>query len=217
MALYSVLLIFGGCAAKVRSDITTFHELSPEQVQNHTVVVLPADEAKRESLEFRSQKAHVESGLRELGMKVISVEEAQRAGADYVAFFGYASGAGRERLYSYSVPIYGQTGVSSAQSYGTVNILGPTATYSGTTTYTPQYGITGYRNHIGSNTVYDRTALLNIWTLQTGSDPRKVYESTISSSGSSQQIVDVLDEMVAALFNDFWTQGNRNETVTVQQ
>lgn len=211
------MLVAAGCATRVQSNVTTYHAISPSEIQGQTVVVLPADKAKDDSLEFRSEKISVENGLREIGMKVITPDEARRYGVNYVAFFGYATGSGREQLYSYSVPLYGQTGVASSYSSGTINSFGSTSTYSGTTTYTPQYGITGYQSHVGSVTVYDRLAILNIWALQAEAEPRKVYEATVSSSGQSQQVTEVLDEMVAALFNDFWHQGSRNEVVTLRE
>ncbi len=215
MAAIMILFMGAGCTPMVQSNITTFHELSAEQVRGKTAAVLPANAELEESLEFRAEKPLVERGLAGLGLRVISLEEAKARGVDYAVFFGYGANSGREQLYSYSIPTYGQTGVSSSVTSGTMNSVGPTSNFSATTTYMPQYGITGHQNHIGSTTVYDRTAVIDIWKMQAGSDPIKVYETTVNSSGSSQQVTAVLDEMIAALFKSFWQQGSRTESIAM--
>ena len=43
-----------------------------------------------------------------------------------------------------TMPVYGQTGISESTKYGTVTTEGDSKYYTGTTRYTPTYGITGY-------------------------------------------------------------------------
>lgn len=210
-------MLFVSCSQRINTSISSYHQITPSDVSGHTIVVLPSDEKKNGSLEFGQQKKLAENGLREMGWHVVDENYANSFGVDYVAFFGYAVGDGREQVYSYSVPIYGQTGTRSAQTTGTFSNFGSTTTYSGTTTYTPQYRITGYQSGVGSTTVYDRAAVLNIYALSPDADPKRVYEASIASTGSKQQITDVLDEMMIALFNDFWHQGNRQESITLQE
>ncbi len=94
------------------------------------------------SLEFIEFASYVERVLRAKGMQRVS----EFGSADVAVFLSYGIGDPETSEYSYSLPVWGQTGVASSHTSGSVNTYGNSATYSGTTTYTPSYGVTGYQN-----------------------------------------------------------------------
>jgi hypothetical protein len=198
-----------GCASNaVESTIETHHRLSQGD-RSKSIIVLPAQEEKNGTLEFAEYAKFVEDGFRREGFQVAPPGEPP----DLVAFFGYAMDQGRDELYSYAIPQFGQTGVQSSQTFGTVQSYGYGTTYSGTTTYTPSYGITGWTPQVGTRRVFARVAILDIYDLSRGDEPVKVYESIITSLGSSAVLGNVIDEMVASLFKDFEATGVRTTSV----
>jgi hypothetical protein len=125
-------------------------------------------------------------------------------------FLAYSIDTGREVVSSY--PIIGQTGVSSSSTYGTVQSYGSYGTYSGTTTYTPTYGVVG--TGVTSQTEYMRVLRLDIvdkHALAEG-NIKKLYEGKVVSSGYSGQLVQVLPTMIKVLFEDFPGQNGSTRT-----
>jgi hypothetical protein len=74
------------------------------------IVVLPAQKEKAGTLEFAEYAKLVEDGLRKEGFQVVPSGEP----AELVVFFGYGIDQGRDEVYSYAVPEFGQTGVQSS-------------------------------------------------------------------------------------------------------
>ncbi len=199
-----------GCASTaVESTVETHHRLSQGDLTKR-IIVLPAQEEKVGTLEFAEYAKFVEDGLRREGFQVVPAG----GSLDLVAFFGYAVDQGRDELYSYAIPQFGQTGVQSSQTFGTVQSYGYGATYSGSTTYTPSYGITGWTPQVGTRQVFTRVAILDVYGLSQGAEPVKVYESVITSRGSSI-LGEVIDEMVASLFEDFQATGVRTTSIAL--
>ena len=76
------------------------------------------------------------------------------------------------------------------------------ATYSGTTTYTPTYGVTGSTTHIGTNTVFTRFLFLDAYDVATYLKEKKmnqVWKTNVVSTGSSGDLRLVVPYMVAAM------------------
>ena len=104
-----------------------------------------------------------------------------------------------------SVPVYGQTGVSSSTTYGTVTMYGNYGIYSGYTTYRRTYGITGYRAQ--SYTTYPRELWLHIIEKPPSREEKTkvkvLYEAVVKSEGTSSQLARVMPYMVKAMFIEF--------------
>ena len=99
------------------------------------------------SLEHKAYEQTVKQELIEKGFRETTLDQ-----AEIVVFLFYGIDTGKQVVSSY--PIIGQTGVSSSSTYGTVQSYGSYGTYSGTTTYTPQYGVVG--TGVTSGTQYTR-------------------------------------------------------------
>ena len=185
--------LFQGCAI-VKSDVAVFHQLSDTAAhQKYAFVPLKGQES---SLEYATYQDLIRTEL-----AVYNFEEVEASEADVIVAFSYGIDSGKEELSS--VPIYGQTGVSSSSTYGTLNTYGNYGTYSGTTTYIPTYGV------IGSSTVSSTKYGSGLWLYivdnkTVGTDKlRTLYEGSVKSSGSSSQLSKVMPAMVKALFKEF--------------
>jgi hypothetical protein len=162
-------------------------------------ILLPGGKGVEASdLQFQEFAVYVEKVLAEKGfVKVRAFED-----ADIVIFMAYAIGDPQTYQYSYSLPIFGQTGVSSSTTFGTVSSYGGRATYSGTTTYRPTYGVIGSTTHVGTYTEYTRFLFLDAYDVPTYVKEKKmsqVWKTRVVSTGSSDDLRLVFPYMVAAM------------------
>lgn len=198
MKRWLILVVFvtllSGCAGFIRSNISVFHEIPPT-FTGTTYAVIPFKEQEG-SLEHKTYERAVKRELDAKGFREAPIEN-----AEVVIFVSYGIDTGKEVIESY--PIIGQTGVSSSHSYGTLQSYGSYGTYSGTTTYTPTYGVVG--SGVTSSTEYTRFLKLDILDKKalTEKQIKKLYEAKVVSRGSSGQLSAVLPTMIKALFEDF--------------
>ncbi len=116
--------------------------------------------------------------------------------ADIAVIFTYAIGDPKENQYSYNVPVWGQTGVSSSSTYGKLNSSG---NYSSNTYNTPSYGITGSTTHVGSYITYKRFMNIEAIDMKKYLSLKKVilaWKTSVSSEGYSADLRRVLPVMV---------------------
>ena len=149
-------------------------------------------------LQFQEFAGYVEKVLIEKGF----VRAATFEDADVAIFLAYAIGDPQTYQYTYSIPTWGQTGVSSSRTSGTVSSYGNVGTYSGTTTYTPTYGVTGSNTHVGTNTAYTRFLFLDAYDVPTYAKEKRmaqVWKTSVVSTGSSGDLRLVVPYMVAAM------------------
>lgn len=121
--------------------------------------------------------------------------------ADIAIFLGYGIGEPKQNNHTYSLPTWGQTGLASATSTGSVQKFGNTATYSGTTTYTPSFGITGSNTYTDTYTTYFRYIFLDALDLseyRASKKEKQLWKVSVNSTGSSGDLRRVFPVMVAA-------------------
>ena len=195
------LSLLSGCATMQPTRfITNVDSLAQTDASaKKRYVLLPGGKGvEAGDLQFQEFAAYIEKILTEKGF----VKAGAYQDADVAIFLTYAIGDPQTYQYSYSLPTWGQTGVSSANTYGTVSSYGGMATYSGTTTYTPTYGITGSTTHIGTNTVFTRFQFLDAYDVATYLKDKKmsqVWKTNVVSTGSSGDLRLVVPYMVAAM------------------
>lgn len=200
-SLFTGAAFLSGCAgmqpARFVSNVDSLAQA--DAVAKKRYVLLPGGKAvEAGDLQFQEYAAYVEKVLSERGfVKVATFQD-----ADVAIFLAYAIGDPQTYQYTYSLPTWGQTGVSSSNTYGTVSSYGGMATYSGTTTYTPTYGVTGSTTHVGTNTVYSRFLFLDAYDVPTYMKEKKmaqVWKTSVVSTGSSGDLRLVVPYMVTAM------------------
>ena len=208
IVLAAIAFMLAGCGTMLKARVTAFHNLSSIQ-SPRTFVVVPYDWQKG-SLEFQTYEQQIVSELQSRGFQSAPLEQ-----AEFVVFLAYAIDGGRNVAYSY--PIFGQTGVSSSQTYGTVNSYSNSnsASYSGTTTYTPSYGVVG--SGTSSRTEYMRVVRLELLNKHALTERNivKIYEGEVVSVGSTDQLSAVMPTLLQALFQDFPGASGKSRTVTL--
>ena len=202
-----------GCATGPSYYVSTSSLAAPQVSAVQTYELWPMNEgAEPNDLQFLEYSGYVDRALKAKGLSRV----ASGSVPDIIVLIGYGIGAPEKNIRSYSVPVFGQTGVSSSYTSGsaTTNAYGNSGygtantTYNQTTTYTPSYGITGYRTGVQSYTTYTRYILLNAAFVdldQETKDWKPAFETSIASTGSSGDLRQVFPIMIAAALDEIGT------------
>lgn len=193
-----IITLLVGCATGPVFHVSVDSISPPEAESKKMYILLPGlKNVETTDLQFKEYATYVERALTSRGLvKANSLEDANIA-----IFLAYGIGNPQDNIYSYSLPIWGQTGVSSSSTFGTVNTFGNTATYSGTTTYTPTYGVTGFMPIVGSYVTYFRFLILDAVDLDEYKQSQKItqlWQTTATSTGSSGDLRLVFPILVTA-------------------
>ena len=113
---------------------------------------------------------------------------ADRNDADLIAIFSYGIDEGETTSSTYSIPQYGQTGISSSYTTGSYSSYG---TYSGRTINVPSYGVTGYRTGTKVKQLYTRFVRLDFFDAKL-SAVRPNNSSFLSDSSSTTFVVSLI-------------------------
>ena len=188
-----------GCVTQPEFIVNVDALSVPEAATAQKYVLLPgAEDISPEGLRFKEFCVYLDRALASKGF--VPAEGLDTA--DVAIFVSYAIGDPKEHVYSYSIPHFGQTGVSSSTTYGTVQSYGNYGTFSGTTTYRPSYGITGYSSHVGTHVTYTRSLSVVACDLAAYRRENKVTELwrvQAVSTGSSGDLRLVFPILVAAV------------------
>jgi len=187
-----------GCAMTQKYHVDVDSISSPDADSKKKYILLSGiKDVKDTDLQFIEYTKYIETALISRGFsKATTIEDANVA-----IFLVYGIGNPQKNTYSYALPMWGQTGVSSSTTYGSLNTFGNTATYSGTTTYNPTYGITGFFPVSGSYVNYFRFLILDAVDIDEYKKTQKMnqlWQTTVTSTGSSGDLRLVFPVMVAA-------------------
>ena len=205
--------ILAGCGKSVKSQVQTSHRLGGGVGNGKTVAIQAGDEKKAGTLEYQAFAEKLAAKFTQIGLRVTEIEK----GPDYVALLNYGIDDGQPVTETHSIPRWGQTGVSSSYTTGTITSHGRTGSFIGTTTYTPTYGVTGYSTATTTSMVYSRAVIISLRRYRgaVGGDFPVVMEMTITSSGPCGSLASVMDEMLTAAFDDFPGENGSSRTVSV--
>jgi hypothetical protein len=198
--LVFAMALFSGCATMRQPPFSVAVDslASSTAKEKRTYILLPGNQGVTwDDLQFQEYALYLIRVLNTQGF--VSAEKAEDA--DVVIVLSYGIGDPKTQQYSYALPVWGQTGVSSAYTYGTATAFGNSATYSGTTTYTPTYGVTGYTTQVGSVTTYLRYALVTGYDFKAFKESNRqvqVWRTTITSTGSSGDLRRVFPILIGA-------------------
>lgn len=198
LSLVFGVLILSGCATTQPKFHVNVDSIGSASENKKSYVLLPGNkDTKADNLQFKEYATYVNRALLKQGF--VPAESFENA--NIAIFLIYGIGDPQEHQYTYSIPTWGQTGVSSSYTTGTLSSYGSHGSYSGTTTYTPTYGITGSTTHSGSYTTYFRYMILDAIDLDEYKRSKKevqLWKTTVTSSGSSGDLRLVFPLLVAA-------------------
>jgi hypothetical protein len=203
-------ILFCGCASPAPRPVVqvSVNGIAPSQrpAVRTSFVVLPGDKnVPSNDLQFQEYAKDVERALVQRGYKPATSFET----ADVAVYLVYGVGEPKEHLFSYVLPIYGQTGISSATTYtsaaGNAYKVGNTVYGSGnsssTTYFEPRYGVAGYSTQIGTSVTYTSHINLEAVDLDVYRTKNKVvqlWKTDIANVGACGDLRRVFPVMVAA-------------------
>jgi hypothetical protein len=154
---------------------------SPAAAGAKTYYLAPLDNSVRASdLQFVEFAGQVERAFASRGLTRVGRDAA--SSPDIYVFLDYGIGEPRKRVGTYSIPHWGQTGVQSSYTTGSVSSSGY---YSATTTYTPSYGITGYSTGVYEYSTYTRHIMLDAIFADGTARATPAFRTSIVSEGTS--------------------------------
>ena len=187
------LLICTGCGSQFQVNVDSIS--SGELLSDSKCVILPVDpNAVSNQLQYKEYSEYIKRALEKRGYTLTgNMDE-----AEVVVFLKYGISEPHESLHS--IPVWGQTGVSSSHTMGTISSFGSgMASYHGSTTYTPEYGITGYRTV--TRITYTRFIILDAYDLEEyrkTNEEVQLWRTTTISTGSLGDLRRLFPVMVAA-------------------
>lgn len=157
------LSLLAGCAQK---PLVTVNALSSGQSVGKKFVIIPASQElwNTKQIEYTQIAAVVAATLSNQGYTQVKDEKL----ADQAILLNFLRSGAVSNTRNVTVPVYGQTGVSSATTYGSANTTfnsyggygTANTTGTATTVYTPTYGITGAYNTTVTDTFYGAGVIL---------------------------------------------------------
>lgn len=147
--IYLSFITLSACSASQTGLLMSQVSKGYTQDKEQKYVVIPANaNINKDSLEFNEYANYVAKAMHLKNFTVVqTIDE-----ADAAVFLSYGVSDPKTYQYTVNTPIWGQTGVQSSTTYGMVNPY--TGQYSQSTTFTPQYGITGYIPELRTVTYY---------------------------------------------------------------
>jgi hypothetical protein len=203
-AMFTLLIgvMLSGCAGhSYRVGVSGFSD--PNHASGHSYCLLSGkDGVTVDDLEFREYAGYLRRGLGQAGFsEATNLDE-----ADLAIFVSYGIGDAKEQAYSYSLPVYGQTGGGSYNYSGTTYSAYGSATTYGTMTQTPQYGVVGSQQFYGSTLTYLRYLTVDALDMKTLRNEKKtvsIWRTDVMSRGTSGDLRGVIPVMVAAATPNF--------------
>lgn len=193
IAIFGVVTV-AGCANQITSDVTRFHTLGAPA--GETVLIVPMDEEKQGSLEFRDYAQLIGDRLGSLGYRpaqsgttpdlLVKVDYEVDEGRAQQRYGGYGYGG-----YGH---YYGHFGHHGYGHHG----------YGG-------YGYGGYGGYV--YTVYTRKLEINI--VRQGSS-ETIFEGVVDSVGRNKRLNEVMFYLVQAMFDGFPGEHGVTHRVTVE-
>lgn len=171
----------------------------PEAQQKKRYVLIPADaNLANDALQYSEYAAYVNRIMVDAGFQ----PGASYDDADIAVLFSYKLSDPETVTWTESVPIIGQTGISSSTTYGTLSLYGSGGTFSSTTTHKPAYGVVGHRERTRRQTIYHRFMQLDAYDVakfQADQSMVHVWKAAAVSTGTSSDLRRVLPYMAVAM------------------
>jgi hypothetical protein len=219
LVILVALILMLGCATMggPKFNVAVDSLASSEASTKKTYLLLPGNEGVTwDDLQFQEYAVYLMRVLNSQGY----LQADTMKDADLAIVLSYGIGDPQTHQYSYNLPVWGQTGVSSANTYGTATTFGNSTSVNTTTTYTPTYGITGYTSHTGTKTTYFRYAVITGYDLEKYKEADKqvqLWKTIITSTGSSGDLRRVFPVLISASVPYIGTNTGQKIKVSLQE
>lgn len=193
-ALLGILL--SGCSQKFIVNVDSLS--SPIAKEKTKYILVPGNkDCSRSDLQYMEFESYTDRALQDLGFFKASDNDQ----AEVLIILSYGITDPLVYNYTYEVPIYGQTGISSSHTSGNVYSFSNGASYSANTSYTPSYGVIGSKTCIGTGVSYKRYLSLigmDVDHYKLTNEVKDLWHTDISSVGESGDLRKVFPILLGA-------------------
>ena len=203
---------FFGC---VRAYHVQIDSISDRTVQLEKIYqILPGNrDTSANDLQFKEFAGYLVKALAMQGYRLATASEP----AQMDVYLSYGLGDPEKHTYSYSEPVWGQTGTEVYSQTNQVNNPDNTVSQFSTTYVEPEYGVTGYTTQTGEYTVYKKYCIIDAYDIKDGSAGSKlkeIWKTSLSATGKSKDLRKVFPAMIAAAVS--YIGSNTGEEIMVQ-
>lgn len=180
-------LALSACGSHFRSNVTSFHTTTPPA--GAKVVLVPIDESRQDSLEYRQYASSIQAVLEQTGFV-----GARETDPDYVVGFEISVNDGREKLRAlpgggFGGPLWWRRGYAWGGWWDPF--------YGG-------FGGAGFGPGFGGNQITARTVYLAELHVEIREpDGTMVFEATAESETRTRSLPELVPMLAAALFEEF--------------
>jgi len=215
LILAVIALAASGC---VRSYLVHVDSISDTSAQlNKTYLIMPGNkDINANDLQFREFASLLVKAMAIQGYILADVSQKP----DLEVYLSYGIGEPETHTYSYSEPVWGQTGVNIYSETNQYTGKNNVTTQNSSTFMEPQYGVTGYTEKTGEVTVYKKFILIDAFDIKNGSQGsqlKEVWKTSIAANGKAKDLRKVFPGMLAAAAKYIGTNTGEELQVEVAQ
>lgn len=199
LLLALICLLAAGCANRRRgSDYLVYVDAiaAPDALARKSYYIIPGEKTTNvDDLQYIEYKRYLTSALTETGLIASTTID----NADLVVYMSYGIGEPQTITQTYAAPIFGQTGVSSAQTYGTVSAFGG---FSATTYYTPTWGVVGTTQRTKTTVSYAKSLVVDAYdreAMQSSNKLLQVWRASMTNTNGIGDMREAFPYLVAAM------------------
>jgi hypothetical protein len=195
------LLLLSGCASRVSSDVTTFHEnVMPA---GETIRVVAADPNRNQSLEFRTYAQRINEELRKIGYTPVTESDVV---TDLIAEVDYRVSPGPTQVYTDRSRPYVHYHFGYGRYYNPwyIGVGGPF--------YDPFWDNTP---DVRSTPTWQRSLELNIQ--KADGNHERIFEARVESNGLESSLPEVMPYLITAMFENFPGESGTTKLVTIEK
>jgi hypothetical protein len=194
--LIALVPLYSGC---VRSYLVHIDSISDRTAQvNKVYQILPGNkDTGANDLQFKEFAGYLVKTLSIQGYRLAGAEEK----AEMEIYLSYGMGEPEKHTYSYSEPVWGQTGAEIYSQSTQVNNPDNSTSQQSMTYVEPQYGVTGYTTQTGEYTSYKKYAIIDAYDIKNGVAGQKlkeIWKTSVSSSGKTKDLRKIFPALMAA-------------------
>ncbi|MEI7541734.1 MAG: hypothetical protein WCJ94_00570 [bacterium] len=210
--LFVILFTVSGCVRAYHVQIDSISDMTA--VSSKIYQILPGNkDISATDLQFKEFAGLLVKTMSMQGFVLASAAKH----AELEIYLSYGVGDPETHTYSYSTPVWGQTGVDIYTQSSQTNNSDNTGTnqYS-ITSVQPQYGVTGFASQIGEYTSYKKYIIIDAFNAKNGKPGEKlqeVWKTSIAASGRIKELRKIFPALLAASVKYIGT--NTGEEVSV--
>ncbi len=198
--ILAVIFSASGCVRAYHIQVDSISDRSA--VLNKVYQIMPGNNGVNSNdLQFKEYAGLLVNVMAMQGYTYASASQP----AEMEIYLSYGIGEPEKHTYSYTVPVWGQTGTDVYTQTNTVANPANTASTQYSTTYVePQYGVTGYTEQTGEYTSYKKYVILDAYDIKNGKPGSKlseVWKVSLSGAGKINDLRKIYPALLAASVN----------------